>query len=232
LGAVGNEELAQGRPDCGEEIVAQNQVVSNAEQSVLNLQTQQHAINEVLRVISHSPGDLESIFDVILDYALRLSHSQLGVVYVYVDDGFVATGLKNVPVAFQKYLQAKTIYPGPQTGLGKMVRQHRIIHIHDVRNEDLYRNGDSLRLATADLGGARSFLAIPMIHRDVLTGAFTIYRQEVKPFTDDELSLMQAFSDQAALALAITHLIDDRGRLVRELEDQAKIIKSLSYNSN
>ena len=228
LGAFNNGDSAH---TSSEAISVRDPAASNAEVSVLTMQAQQRAINEVLRVISHSPGDLDSIFDVILDYALRLSHSQLGVVYLTVNNGFVATGMKNVPVAFREYLQAETIYPGPQTGLGKMVRQHRIIHIHDVRNEDLYRNGDALRIATADLGGARSFLAIPMIHRNVLTGAFTIYRQEVKPFTDDELSLMQAFSDQAALALAITQLIDDRGELIRKLGDQAKIIESLNLNS-
>ncbi|MFT5506233.1 MAG: GAF domain-containing protein [Gammaproteobacteria bacterium] len=200
---------------------------STPEYSITALVSQQRAINEVLRVISYSPGDLEAIFDVILDYALELSHSQLGIVWLTVDDGFKATGLKNVPAAFQDYIQAETLYPGPKTGLGRMAKQHRIIHIHDVRTEDLYRNGDSLRVATADLGGARSFLAIPMIHRDVLAGAFTIYRQEVNPFTDSELSLLQAFSDQAAIAVTITRLIDDREKLLGKLEDQATIIESL-----
>jgi DNA-binding CsgD family transcriptional regulator/transcriptional regulator with GAF, ATPase, and Fis domain len=193
---------------------------SSADRALAAAQAQQRATNDVLRVISHSPGDLEAIFDVILDYALQLSHSQLGIVWVYGDDGFNATGLKNVPAAFQEYLQAGTLSPGPKTGLGRMARQHRIIHIHDVRSEEAYREGDPLRQATADLGGARSFLAIPMIHRDNLIGAFTIYRQEVKPFTDDELSLLQAFSDQAAIALTITRLIDDRTKLLKDIENQ------------
>jgi len=198
----------------------QESAASSADRALAAAQAQQRATNDVLRVISHSPGDLEAIFDVILDYALRLSHSQLGIVWVYSDDGFNATGLKNVPAAFQEYLQAKTLSPGPKTGLGRMARQHRIIHIHDVRSEEAYREGDPLRQATADLGGARSFLAIPMIHRDNLIGAFTIYRQEVKPFTDDELTLLQAFSDQAAIALTITRLIDDRAMLLKDIENQ------------
>jgi GAF domain-containing protein len=201
-------------------IAVQESVASSADRALAAAQAQQRATNDVLRVISHSPGNLEAIFDVILDYALQLSHSQLGIVWVYVDDGFNAAALKNVPAAFQEYLQAETISPSPKTGLGRMAKQHRIIHIHDVRSEEAYREGDPLRRATADLGGARSFLAIPMIHRDSLIGAFTIYRQEVKPFTDDELTLIQAFSDQAAIALTITRLIDDRTRLQKELENQ------------
>jgi len=189
-----------------------------AERALAVAQAQQRATSDVLRVISHSPGDLDAIFDVILDYALQLSHSQLGIVWVYGADGFSAAGLKNVPEAFQQYLLAEPLSPGSQTGLGRMARQHRIIHIHDVRSEEAYREGDPLRRATADLGGARSFLAIPMIHRDKLIGAFTIYRQEVKPFSDDELGLLQAFSDQAAIALTITRLIEDRTRLLQQLE--------------
>jgi DNA-binding CsgD family transcriptional regulator len=201
-------------------IAVQESAVSSSDRALAAAQAQQRATNDVLRVISHSPGDLEAIFDVILDYALQFSHSQLGIVWVNGDDGFNATGLKNVPAAFQEYLQAEPLSPGPKTGLGRMARQHRIIHIHDVCSEEAYREGDPLRQATADLGGARSFLAIPMIHRDNLIGAFTIYRQEVKPFTEDELTLLQAFSDQAAIALTITRLIDDRARLLKELENQ------------
>ena len=197
-------------------------------QSQASLETQLRAINDTLRVISHSPGDLDAIFDVILDYALTLSDSQFGGVYAYIDDGFEAVGLKNVPIAFQQYLRSGKIYPGPKTGLGRMQHQHRIIHIPDVRSEDLYQSGDPLRIATVDLGGARSFVAIPMIHRDVLVGAFTIYRQEVRPFDDQELSLLQAFSDQSAIALTITSLIDDRSRLIDKLKQQEKTIKALN----
>lgn len=217
---VSETNLASGAPFMSGTIAVQEAAASSADRALATAQAQQRATNDVLRVISHSPGDLEAIFDVILDYALQLSHSQLGIVWVYGDDGFNAAGLKNVPEAFQEYLQAEAISPSPKTGLGRMARQHRIIHIHDVRSEEAYREGDPLRQATVDLGGARSFLAIPMIHRDDLIGAFTIYRQEVKPFTDDELTLLQSFSDQAAIALTITRLIDDRTRLLKELENQ------------
>lgn len=200
---------------------------SFTDQSLALLQAQLRATNDILRVISHSPGDIDAIFDVILDYALSLSHSQFGGVYACIDKGFSAVGLKNVPIAFREYLQAATIYPNPGTALGRMQRQHRIIHIADVRSEDLYPSGDPLRVATVDLGGARSFVAIPMIHRDTLVGAFTIYRQEVRPFSHQELNLLQTFSDQAAIALTITSLIDDRRRLLDHLEQQKTTIAGL-----
>ena len=195
--------------------------ISIPEKALKSALAQQRATNDVLRVISHSPGDRDAIFDVILDYALELSHSQLGIVYEYDDGAFRATGLKNVPEAFEEYLLTGPIIPGPKTGLGRMTKQHRIIHIHDVLSEDIYRSGDPLRIATADLGGARSFLVIPMLNRDRLLGAFTVYRQEVRPFTDEELTIIQSFSDQAAIALIITKLIDERNNLVEALESKS-----------
>ena len=183
------------------------------------LQTQQNAINEVLQVISQAPGDLEATFDVILDHALRLSHSQLGIVWLNQDNGFIAAGLKNVPAAFENYLLSEPLNPGPKTALGRMARQRRIIHIQDVKREEVFRSGDPLRIATANLGGARSFVAIPMIHRDELLGAFTIYRQEVNPYSDSELSLMQVFSDQAAIAVTIARLIEDRNSLIERIAE-------------
>jgi DNA-binding CsgD family transcriptional regulator/transcriptional regulator with GAF, ATPase, and Fis domain len=218
--AVSEADAASGTRYTSAAATVREAVTTPADRALATAQAQQRATSDVLRVISHSPGDLEAIFDVILDYALQLSHSQLGIVWVYGADGFSAAGLKNVPEAFQQYLLAEPLSPGSQTGLGRMARQRRIIHIHDVRSEAAYRDGDPLRRATADLGGARSFLAIPMIHRDKLIGAFTVYRQEVKPFSDDELGLLQAFSDQAAIALTITRLIEDRTRLLQELESR------------
>jgi DNA-binding CsgD family transcriptional regulator len=217
--AASEADAPSGARSTSAAVTAQEPVTSSADRALAAAQAQQRATSDVLRVISHSPGDLEAVFDVILDYALQLSHSQLGIVWVNGADGFIAAGLKNVPEAFQQYLLAEPLSPGSQTGLGRMARQHRIIHIHDVRSEEAYRDGDPLRRATADLGGARSFLAIPMIHRDKLIGAFTIYRQEVKPFSDDELGLLQVFSDQAAIALTLTRLIEDRARLLQELEN-------------
>ncbi len=194
----------------GDPVIVQEPAALGIESALEAARAQQRAINEILRVICRSPGDIEAILDTSLDHALRLSHSHLGIVYLYDGATFTAPVLKNVPPAFEEYLRRGPLSPGAGTGLGRMAKQHRIIHIHDILADDAYRQGDPLRRATVDLGGARSFMAIPMIHRDRLLGAFAIYRQEVRPFTDQELELLQVFSDQAAIALTITRLLDDK----------------------
>lgn len=194
----------------GDPVIAQEPSAIGIESALETARAQQRAINEILRVICRSPGDFEAILDAALDHALRLSHSHLGIVYLYDGGSFTAPVLKNVPSAFEDYLRAGPLSPGTGTGLGRMAKQHRIIHIHDIRAEDAYRQGDPLRRATVDLGGARTFIAIPMIHRDRLLGAFAIYRQEVRPFTENELEFLQVFSDQAAIALTITRLLEEK----------------------
>ena len=199
-----------GSSTLGDPVIVQETAALGIESALEAARTQQRAINEILRVICHSPGDIEAILDTALDHALRLSHSHLGIVYLYDGDTFTAPVLKNVPPAFEEYLRSGPLSPGPATGLGRMAKQHRIIHIHDIHAEEAYRQGDPLRRATVDLGGARTLMAIPMIHRDQLLGAFAIYRQKVRPFTDQELELLQVFSDQAAIALTITRLLDEK----------------------
>jgi DNA-binding CsgD family transcriptional regulator len=207
-GAQANFETGNGA--LGDPVIVRGPSSLGIESALEAARSQQRAINEILRVICHSPGDLEAILDAALDHALRLSHSHLGIVYLYNDGSFTAPVLKNVPAAFEAYLRAGPLSPGAGTGLGRMTKQHRIIHIHDIRAEAAYQQGDPLRRATVDLGGARTFIAIPMIHRDRLIGAFAIYRQEVRPFNDSELELLQVFSDQAAIALTITRLLDGK----------------------
>ncbi|MEM8842713.1 MAG: GAF domain-containing protein, partial [Pseudomonadota bacterium] len=75
------------------------------------------------------------------------------------------------------------------------------------KSEAIYQTGDPLRCATADLGGARSFVAIPMLAGDSLVGAFTIYRQTVRPFSDDTTRLAQMFAAQSVIALENARMI-------------------------
>lgn len=175
----------------------------------------QRALSEVLRIISRSEDEVEDVVTAVLGYALQLCDAQFGVLFSFnPEDGFKATHIKEIPQPFQDwFLEQSWFHVGAQTGLGRMAASNSIINIPDICAEEIYRYGDPLRDATADLGRARSFTAIPMLDGGHLIGAFTLYRQQVRPFDDKSLQLAQIFADQSVIAI-------ENARLVSELREK------------
>lgn len=172
----------------------------------------ERALSEVLRIISRSRGDTEKVMAAILGHALELCDAECGILFEYHGDQKFSAGFtRGIPRNFRDWLEKQDVFAvGEGTGLGRMETVHDIINIVDVRSEGLYRTDEPLRHATADLGGARSFVAIPMLSGDRLVGAFTIYRQQVRPFNAQATALAQTFADQSVIAL-------DNARMVSAL---------------
>ena len=188
-------------------------IISELALSLEEALSREKALSEVLRIIGASQGDLNLVMPAILRYALDLCDAEFGILFEYRQNmRFNASFTLGIPQAFQDWLDdSGTFTVSDQTGLGRMTRQHGVINIIDVKSEALYRSDDPLRFATADLGGARSFAAIPMLAADQLVGAFTIYRQTVRPFSDDALRLAHMFAAQSVIALQNARLIGEAG---------------------
>lgn len=169
----------------------------------------ERALGEVLRIISGSNGDVSAVIEAVLGHALELCDAEFGILFSYTrQSGFAASHAKGIPQAFQDWLDRQgDFHVSPQTGLGRIAANHDVVNIIDVRSEDIYRRGDPLRDATADLGGARSFTAIPMLAGDTLIGAFTIYRQRVRPFDAKSLEIARMFADQSVIAIENARLM-------------------------
>ena len=165
--------------------------------------SREKALAAILGIISRSRGDLEAVMAAILGHALELCDAEFGILFEHEEPArFRATFDRGLPTAFRRWLDEQGLFPaGPDTGLGRMAAAREVMNIVDVRAEAVYRSGDPLRLATADLGGARSFAAIPMLAGDRLVGAFTIYRQRVRPFNDTAMALARTFADQSVIAI-------------------------------
>lgn len=184
-------------------------VVSELALSLEEAINRERALSEVLRIISASHGDLEAVMPLILTYALELCDAEFGVLFEYRQRGrFIANHALGIPIEFQKWFKDKAAFvPGPGTALGRMEKARTIVNIIDVASEAVSQTDDPLRRATVDLGGARSFVAIPMLAGDSLVGAFTIYRQTVRPFSQDTTRLAQMFAAQSVIALENARLI-------------------------
>ena len=162
---------------------------------------QQTATSEILRVISSSPTDLEPVFQTILANATRLCTADLGVLFVYEAESFKPVSVVGATPAYSEFLRRNTLRPGPRSGLGQLIRQQIPIHIPDISNETAYQERQPGTVAAVELGGARTTLHVPMLREGMLIGAVTIYRREVQPFSENQISLLKTFADQAVIAI-------------------------------
>ena len=116
--------------------------------------------------------------------------------------------MKGIPQAFEDWWDERGSYkPSAKTAIGRLELSHDVVNIPDVRAEPIFRQNDPLRHATAVLGGARSFTAIPMLAGKRLIGAFTIYRQQLRPFDERTVHLARSFADQSAIAIENARMI-------------------------
>jgi DNA-binding CsgD family transcriptional regulator len=177
----------------GDQAAIVSELALSLEESI----SRERAMGAVLRIISRSNGNIAEVIAAVLGYALELCDAEFGILFEHsAKDGFEAKFTKGVPVEFEAWLDAQGAFKvSPQTGLGRMATTVDVVNIIDVRAEDIYRRGDPLRDATADLGGARSFTAIPMQAGERLIGAFAIYRQQLRPFDDRTLEIARMFAD-------------------------------------
>ncbi len=163
----------------------------------------ERGLAQILQIISTQGDRLEPVIDAVLEHALEICEAEFGVLFEFQGE-MRARELqsRHIAPAFEEWLRdAGTFEIDPETAIGRLATTRQTVNIADVRGEDVYKSGSALRIATAELGKARSFAAIPMMSGDRLIGAFTVYRTRVHPFNDRALELAQVFADQAVIAI-------------------------------
>ena len=186
------------------------------------------ATAEVLQVINSSPGDLKPVFDAMLEKALRLCEAAFGALHTCDGELVHTVALRNVPLPFAEFLTKAPLRPDPRRSLlGKCIYERRTIHIADRAAED-YAEGLPLAVAAVELGGIRALLHVPLIKDSIALGAFTIYRREVRPFSDKQIALLQNFAAQAVIAMENARLITETREALEQQKASAEILGVIS----
>ncbi len=188
---------------------------------------QQTATSEILRVISSSPTDLGPVFDAILLSATELCEAHLGILFRYDAELFHQVAIRSdsdvPPEVFNQPFR-----PTPASGIGRALATKQAVHIPDVVEDPAYREGDPLRLATVGVLQARTCLWVPLVKQDEVLGVLTIYRHEVRPFSEKQIALLQTFADQAVIAIENVRLFQELQARTQDLSQSLEETGALS----
>jgi GAF domain-containing protein len=191
---------------------------------------QQTATADVLRVINSSPGNLAPVFNAMLDKATRLCGAGFGILWIYDGERFSVAATHAVPTPLAEFVR-EPLPVAASASMADIVRGQDLVHVPDLAATELYHAGNRARRAYVDLGGARTLISVALRKDDALLGAFNVFRQEVRPFSDKEKALVQNFAAQAVIAIENARLLNELRQSLQQQTATADVLKVISRSA-